>query len=66
MKTKVGDIQVDDNMMEWVVVGVGHMGISRVRRNSLAHFSHAKVSPEIAKSIDISRNKQDRLIIRLD
>jgi hypothetical protein len=48
---QVGDIQVDKNSLEWIVVGVTHTGVSRVRRNSLAHKVHAKRSPEIAKTL---------------
>ena len=48
---KVGDIQIDNNKTEWVVIGATHTGISRVKRNSLAHKVHAQSSPEIAKSI---------------
>lgn len=52
MPVKIGDIQVDSDKSEWVVIGVTHTGISRVRKNSLAHIVHAKMSPEIAKSLD--------------
>lgn len=48
---KVGDIQVDNIGMEWVVVGVTTLGISRVRRNSMAHIIHARRSAEIAKTL---------------
>jgi hypothetical protein len=48
---KIGDIQVDSDKSEWVVIGVNHSGISRVRKNSLAHKIHAEVSPDIAKSL---------------
>lgn len=47
---KVGEIQIDNDGSEWVIIGIGHMGISRVKRNSLAHRVHAQSSPEIAKS----------------
>lgn len=55
MKThpKIGDIQTDTDKTEWVVVGVGHLGLSRVRRNSLAHRVHAQRSEDIAKSLVI-------------
>ena len=49
---KVGDIQIDDNRTEWIVVGIFGRGLTnRVRRNSLAHRVHAQLSPEIAKSL---------------
>ena len=49
---KVGDIEIDDNRTEWIVVGIfGRGRTNRVRRNSLAHRIHAQVSPEIAKSL---------------
>ena len=44
-KIKVGDIQIDENKSEWIVIGVTHM-----RRNSLAHKVHSQISPIIAKS----------------
>jgi urease accessory protein UreE len=50
---QIGDIQKDENGQEWVVVGIVHSGVSRVRRNSLAHLIHAAYSPEIAKSVTI-------------
>jgi hypothetical protein len=49
--SKVGDIQVDHDKSEWVVVAVaGRNRVSRVKRNSLAHYLHAEVSSEIASS----------------
>ena len=49
---KIGDIQVDEeDKSEWIIIGINHSGISRVKRNSLAHKIHAEVSPEIAKSL---------------
>lgn len=48
---KIGDIQIDNNQTEWVIVGITHTGVSRVKRNSLAHYVHAQRSPEIAKSL---------------
>ena len=50
-RSKVGDIQVDKDGSEWVVIGVGHTGLSRIRRNSMAHIIHARRSQEIAKSL---------------
>ena len=47
---KVGDIQIDKDRSEWIVIGVNRVGVSRVRRNSLAHRVHAQSSPEIAQS----------------
>lgn len=49
--SNIGDIQIDNDKTEWVVVGIGHMGVSRVRRNSLAHQTHAQSSPKIAESL---------------
>lgn len=49
--TKIGDIQIDSDKSEWVIIGITHTGVSRVRRNSLAHKIHAQDSPEIAKSL---------------
>ena len=49
---KVGDIQIDDRG-EWVVVGIfGRGRLFRVRRNSLAHRFHARVLPDVAKSLN--------------
>jgi hypothetical protein len=49
---KVGDIQIDENGTEWVVIAVaGREIVSRVQRNSLAHRVHAEGSPNIAKSL---------------
>lgn len=56
---KVGDIQVDKNESEWVVVGICHLGISRVKRDSLAHEIHAQSSPEIAKSLTVYQVLKD-------
>lgn len=50
-RPKVGDIQTDRNNSEWVIIGITHSGLSRVRRNSLAHQVHALDMPEIAESI---------------
>lgn len=52
---KIGDIQIDDNKSEWIVIGISHTGVSRVRRNSLAHEIHAQGSPEIAKTLTKSQ-----------
>lgn len=49
---KIGDVQIDKDKSEWVVIGVNHSGISRVRKNSLAHQVHAESSPDIAKSLN--------------
>jgi hypothetical protein len=38
---KIGDTQIDKDKSEWVVVGVTHLGLSRVRKDSLAHKIHA-------------------------
>lgn len=51
MALKIGDIQTDKDESEWVIVAITHSGVSRVRKDSLAHRVHAKVSPEIAKSL---------------
>lgn len=56
-KPKIGDIQTDSNGIEWIVVGNSHTGISRVKRNSLAHTIHAQSSPDIAKSLMTWGNK---------
>lgn len=47
----IGDIVIDNDNTEWVIVGISHTGLSRVRRNSLAHEIHAQGSPEIAKTL---------------
>lgn len=52
ISVKIGDVQVDANNTEWVVVGVSHSGLSRVRQYSLAHQVHAQAVPEIAKSLE--------------
>jgi hypothetical protein len=50
---KVGDIQIDDRG-EWVVVGIfGRGRLFRVKRNSLAHRFHARVLPDVAKSLNV-------------
>jgi hypothetical protein len=49
-RPKIGDIQIDDDKTEWIVVEITHSGISRVKRNSLAHLVHSAYSPEIAKT----------------
>lgn len=51
---KIGDIQIDSNKTEWVVIAVNHSGISRVKRNSLAHKIHAEGMPAIAKSLTLN------------
>jgi hypothetical protein len=56
---KVGDIQIDNNKSEWVVVGVTHSGVSRVKRNSLAHQIHAQSSIDIAKSYTLAHNVEE-------
>lgn len=48
---KPGDIEIDENKVEWVIIAINYSGVSRVRRNSLAHRVHAKTSPEIAKTL---------------
>lgn len=53
----IGDVQTDRDKTEWVIVGITHAGLSRVRRNSLAHYIHAQHSPEIAKAIVIPWHK---------
>ena len=50
---KIGDVQIDVDNSEWVVVAVYQKRISRVRRNSLAHRIHAEGTPEIAKSLQV-------------
>jgi hypothetical protein len=45
-----GDIQIDADKSEWIVIGATNLGVSRVKRNSLAHKVHAESSPAIAKS----------------
>lgn len=47
---KIGDIQIDADKSEWVVIANSYSGVSRVKRNSLAHLIHSAYSPEIAKS----------------
>jgi hypothetical protein len=47
---KVGSIQIEADKSEWVIVGTSNSGVSRVRRNSLAHKVHAESSPVIALS----------------
>jgi hypothetical protein len=54
----IGDIQVDRDkdgnvLAEWVVISIYPRGLSRVKRNSLAHQVHAEGTPEIAKSLQI-------------
>jgi hypothetical protein len=55
---EVGDLQVDPDDSEWVVIGIYHMNgqekASRVRRNSDAHRVHASVAAneKIAESLD--------------
>lgn len=56
--TQVGNIQMDSNNQEWVIVAITHAGLSRVKRNSIAHLVHAKYSPEIAKSVIIEEVKE--------
>ena len=58
MKPKVGDIQIDDDKTEWVVIGITHNGVSRVKRLSLAHYVHAQSSPVIAKSFILPENSK--------
>jgi hypothetical protein len=50
-KAEIGDIQIDGNGNEWVVVGVTTRSTSRVRRYSLAHQVHAEGSAIIAESL---------------
>ena len=50
---KLGDIQIDSNGSEWIVVGVATRHVSRVRRYSIAHQVHAKDSPVIAESLEV-------------
>jgi hypothetical protein len=52
-KPKLGDIQIDKDGSEWVVVGVTTRSVSRVRRYSLAHHVHAEGSPTIAESLKV-------------
>lgn len=52
MPIKIGDIQIDSDGSEWVIIGVTHIGVSRIRRYSLAHQVHSEGSPEIAKSLN--------------
>ncbi len=55
---EVGDLQVDPDGSEWVVIGIYHLNgqekASRVRRNSDAHRVHASVAanPKIGESLD--------------
>lgn len=53
---EVGDIQIDEDDSEWVVVSIsmlnGQQRASRVRRGSLAHHIHAELSLVIAESLD--------------
>jgi hypothetical protein len=51
---KIGDVQIDRDKSEWVVIGVSHSGVSRVRRHSLAHQTHSTGVPEIAKSLKVT------------
>lgn len=55
VRIRIGDIQTDDHdeKVQWVVIGVTHLGISRVKRDSLAHLVHAQSSPDIAKSLTL-------------
>ena len=48
---KIGDIQVDSDDPNGLLLLFITTGISRVRRYSFAHQIHAEVSPEIAKSL---------------
>jgi len=50
---QIGDIQMDSNNQEWIIVAITHAGLSRVKRNSLAHLIHATYSPEVAKSLTL-------------
>ncbi len=52
-KPKIGDIQIDANGSEWVLVGVAYLGSLLVKRNSLAHRVHAEYSTAVAKSLTI-------------
>lgn len=60
MTPKAGDIQIDEDGSEWVVIGATRVGISRVRRNSLAHRVHAQSSPEIARSYVIPESHKEQ------
>lgn len=51
----IGEIQIDKDGTEWVVVGITHSGVSRVKRNSLAHLIHAQHSPEIANKLVVPK-----------
>jgi hypothetical protein len=53
-KPEIGDIQVDLNGSEWVVVGTTTRSVSRVRRYSLAHQVHSEGSPRIAESLVVT------------
>lgn len=56
---KVGDVQTDIDGSEWVVISVfGRNRTSRVKRNSLAHYIHAEVSPIIAESFEREKVEQ--------
>lgn len=50
---KQGDIQIDNDKSEWIVVSATPMAFSRIKRNSLAHKVHAQSSPDIAKSYTV-------------
>lgn len=54
---KIGDIQIDKDKSEWVIISATPVGISRVKRNSLAHKVHAESSPDIAKSYVVAKEQ---------
>lgn len=53
-KLKIGDMQIDPDKSEWIIISVYGNRISRVRRYSLAHHIHADGDPEIAKSLQVA------------
>jgi hypothetical protein len=62
---EVGDLQVDPDGSEWVVIGIFHINgqerASRVRRNSDAHRVHASVAatPKIAESLNAATSTSE-------
>ena len=51
-KPEAGDIQVDPDGSEWVIIAVYGRGLfTRIRRDSLAHQVFAKDIPVFAKSL---------------
>lgn len=52
LRPEAGDIQVDPDGSEWVIIAVyGRDLCTRIRRDSLAHHVFAKDLPVFAKSL---------------